>query len=172
MTPAEFQTQVLPLKQQLYRFALSYLGREAEAQDVVQDVLLKAWTYLQGGGTVHNLEAWCMTLVRNRALDVRKRHGRHYLPLAGQQEVPSGEAGPQREVEGRDLVARVRALMTALPEAQREVLHLRDVEGYGFAEIAGMLGLEQNHVRVLLHRARKQIQAHLIRMENHGISKT
>jgi len=172
MTPTEFQAQVLPLKHQLYRFARSYVGQATEAEDVVQDVLLKAWTYLQGGGTVHNLEAWCMTLVRNRALDLTRSKGRRYQPLSEQMEVASEEAGPLRQVEGQEMMAAVRACMARLPAQQRAVLHLRDVEGYGYEEIADVLGLKPGHVRVLLHRARKQIQLHLKRIISHGINPT
>ena len=168
MSPTEFQQQVLPLKNQLFRFAWSYLGNEADAKDVVQDVMLKVWEQ-QKRVEIRNLEAWCMKLTRNHALDKLKRKGRNYLPIAEQYDLHSEEADPLKQTEELEFVGRLRQAMEQLPEAQREAIQLRDVEGYSYQEIAELLQLELNHVKVLLHRARKKVKEQLIRVHNHGI---
>jgi RNA polymerase sigma-70 factor (ECF subfamily) len=156
-----FQQQILPVRNKLYRFALRITGSVHEAEDVVQDVLTKAWraTEDQSATAIQNWEAWCMTLTRNRSLDRnRARDLRRTAPLDGVYEYRADTESPAQSAENRDLVHQARQMMQELPEKQRLVMHLRDVEEMTYEEIAEALDISLDQVKVSLHRARKTIR--------------
>ena len=156
MTTEEFKHHILPLKNKLFRFALSYLASQADARDVVQEVMLNAWTHIKDLNAIGNPEAWCMTAARNKALNMLKKKGRNHLPVEDQYDLPSESASPLKLTEAKEVIDKIRGIIASLPEKQREVIRLRDVEEYSYKEIAEILQLELNHVKILLFRARKQ----------------
>jgi len=162
-----FQQQVFPIRHKLYRFALRITGSIPDAEDVVQEVLERVWkTPAEQSSSVQNWEAWCMTLTRNRSLDRnRSRSLRRTTTLDGVVERSSEHPGPARTAELSDLAAQVRRLMDELPEKQRLVMHLRDVEELTYEEIAEALQISLDQVKVNLHRARKAIREQLVRLE-------
>ena len=170
MTAEEFKRLILPLKHKLFRYALSFLPNEAEAKDVVQEVMIKCWEEVKRPQGIQKLEAWCMTVLRNRCLDRLKKKGRNYLPIMEQYDLCSPEADPLRKTENQEVAQRIREIIARLDAKQREVITLRDVEGYSFKEIAALMKIKENHVRVLLHRARTQVKTQLIKVNNHGIT--
>jgi RNA polymerase sigma factor (sigma-70 family) len=164
MTWAIFHEQVFPIRHKLYRFALRITGSVHEAEDVVQEVLEKVWkTAPEQSDNVQNWEAWCMTLTRNRSLDkTRSQSLRRTAPLEGVAERSSNTATPAQATEQDDLVARVKLMMQQLPEKQRLVMHLRDIEELSYEEIAESLSISLDQVKVNLHRARKTIREKMI----------
>ncbi|MFN0034772.1 MAG: RNA polymerase sigma factor [Saprospiraceae bacterium] len=166
MTWAIFHEQVFPIRHKLYRFALRITGSVHEAEDVVQEVLEKVWkTAPEQIDNIQNWEAWCMTLTRNRSLDkTRSQTLRRTAPLDGVAEQSSHTVTPAQATETRDLIAQVKRMMQQLPEKQRLVMHLRDIEELTYDEIAESLSISLDQVKVSLHRARKTIRE---RMMNH-----
>ncbi len=164
MTWDLFHEQVFPIRHKLYRFALRITGSVHEAEDVVQEVLEKVWkTAPEQVGNIQNWEAWCMTLTRNRSLDkTRSQTLRRSAPLDGVAERSSDSATPAQAAERNDLVNRVKMMMQQLPEKQRLVMHLRDIEELSYDEIAESLGISLDQVKVNLHRARKSIREKMI----------
>ncbi len=164
MTWDLFHNQVFPIRHKLYRFALRITGSVHEAEDVVQEVLEKVWkTAPEQVGNIQNWEAWCMTLTRNRSLDkTRSQSLRRAAPLEGVAERSSDTATPAQTTEQNDLVNRVKMMMQQLPEKQRLVMHLRDIEELSYDEIAESLGISLDQVKVNLHRARKSIREKMI----------
>lgn len=160
MTWTIFHEQVLPIRHKLYRFALRITGSVHEAEDVVQEVLEKVWkTESEQSERVQNWEAWCMTLTRNRSLDkTRSQSTRRTAPLEGVAERSSESQNPAQAVESTDLVDKVKQFMQDLPEKQRLVMHLRDIEELSYEEISEALGIPMDQVKVNLHRARKAIR--------------
>ena len=169
MTAEQFQQLVLPHKNKLYRFALAYLD-EANAKDIVQEVMLSAWEKIQDPRSVNNIEAWCMTLTRNKSLNMLKKKGRTYLQISEQYDLSSQEASPLQKTAGNEIADTIGQIIGQLPEKQRAVITLRDMEEYSYKEIAAILNLDMNHVKVLLFRARKQVKETLTRINNYGIS--
>ncbi len=167
MTWAIFHEQVFPIRHKLYRFALRITGSVHEAEDVVQEVLEKVWkTAPEQSENVQNWEAWCMTLTRNRSLDkTRSQTLRRTAPLEGVAEKSSDHISPAQAAERNDLVGRVKKMMQELPEKQRLVMHLRDIEELTYEEIAESLNISLDQVKVNLHRARKTIREGMIREE-------
>ncbi|MBN8676718.1 MAG: RNA polymerase sigma factor [Chitinophagales bacterium] len=160
MTRTIFQEQVLPIRNKLYRFALRITGSVHEAEDVVQEVLEKVWkTAPEQSVNVQNWEAWCMTLTRNRSLDkTRSQSLRRTAPLEGVAERSADGYNPAQATESADLVQKVKQLMQELPDKQRMVMHLRDIEELSYEEIAEALSISMEQVKVNLHRARKTIR--------------
>lgn len=169
MTHEEFRHTVIPLKHKLFRFALHYLANEEDARDVVQDVMLKVWESHSKPGVIKNLEAWCMTICRNKSLDKLKRKDRHQENVEDQfqlrAELPSAAALADRN----SMMVRIKRVMKNLPETQREVLVLRDFEGRTYQEIAEILHIDINRVKVSIHRARKSLREHVIHYKENGI---
>lgn len=164
MTWDLFHQQVFPIRHKLYRFALRITGSVHEAEDVVQEVLEKVWKASSDQSeSVQNWEAWCMTLTRNRSLDkTRSQTLRRTAPLEGVAERSSDTANPAQATERNDLVERVKMMMQQLPEKQKLVMHLRDIEEFSYEEIAESLNISLDQVKVNLHRARKTIREKML----------
>lgn len=169
VTTQVFKDLILPLKNKLFRFAFSYLKNEDDAKDVVQDVMISSWEDIADVSEIRNIEAWCMTLVKNRALDRLKRKGRNYLQVVDQHQLFSAEADPLQKTMERENHSRIKGIIARLPEKQREVINLRDIEQFSYNEIAEILEIELNHVKVLLHRARMQVRTELQKVHEYGI---
>ena len=160
VTTEQFKQFVLPLKNKLYRFALSFLLNESDAEDVVQDVMIKSWKDLDIEN-VRNMEAWCITMTKNRSLDQLRKKGRNFLQIADQHDLSTPEADPLERTSANEISKLIQQAISNLPERQKDVIQLRDIEGHSYKEIAKLLEIDINHVKVLLHRARLGIRKEL-----------
>ena len=158
MENISFRTTVLPLSDRLFRLALRITMNRAEAEDVVQDTLLKVWEQRSQWEQINSLEAFAIATCRNRALDVLKRAGRNTKSLDEVDDVHSPMPNVQSSMEAREQISLVRRLMDGLPEVQRTIMLLRDIEGKTYQEIAQALGISETQVKVYLHRARTKIK--------------
>ena len=156
MENISFRTTVLPLSDRLYRLALRITMNKAEAEDVVQDTLLKVWECREDWNQINNLEAFAIATCRNRALDVVKCAGRDTENLDEMAHFSSQT--PHEQLEAREEISLVRRLMDSLPEVQRTIMLLRDIEGKTYQEIAQTLDISETQVKVYLHRARTKIK--------------
>lgn len=172
MEAEQFKLTFIPLSGKLFRFANRFLENEAEAEDVVQDVLVKLWKMREKMNEIKNREALAMTMVRNLSLD-RIRARRTVTGREDTLERNTGQAeGPDVKLERSQSVKLVREIMDRLPENQKSVMHLRDIEGYEFTEIEKITGININNIRVLLSRARKQVREELLKQYQHGKEST
>lgn len=154
----DIQRDILPLKNQMYRLALRITMSSQEAEDVVQDVILKLWGMRDRLDEVDNLEAFTMRATRNLALD------RHRLKANNTETLDAAADRPHAgddDMDRREQVESIRAIMQMLPEKQRSAMHLRDFEGYSYREIAGMLGISEDQVKISIFRARQFVKAKL-----------
>lgn len=162
MQKEDFIREVMVHKNKMYRFALSYMRDADEASDAVQDVLLRLWETRQQLSEVRSLEAWCMTLVRNKCLDRLKRVERKlkvYQDDASPAVHPTSKtATPLEVLEEKEKGTLIHDAVEALPEKQKAVFHLRDVQGYSYLEICDLLELDMNNVKVNIFRARKALK--------------
>ncbi|MBQ5937329.1 MAG: RNA polymerase sigma factor [Bacteroidaceae bacterium] len=156
MENISFRTTVLPLSDKLFRLALRITMNKAEAEDVVQDTLLKVWEHREEWEQINNLEAFAIATCRNRALDVMKRAGRNTEKLDEMAHFSSQT--PQEQLEADEQISLVNRLMDDLPEVQRTIMLLRDIEGKTYQEIAQTLDISETQVKVYLHRARTKIK--------------
>jgi RNA polymerase sigma-70 factor (ECF subfamily) len=165
-----FENRVLPSKNKLYRFALRYLGNSEEAEDVVQDVLIKVWKGRDSMHQINNWEAWCMRLTKNLSLDrLRAQQRKGTDSMTEGFEVKQEGLSPHEKTELSESMQQVNKLMASLPEKQRQVMHLRDVEGYSYSEISEILELDMNQVKVSLFRARSAVREKLVKINAYGL---
>ena len=171
MSLEAFKTKVLPVKDKLYRFALKLVKSEPEAQDVVQEVLIKVWDKRNEMDEVENLEAWCMRVTRNLSLDkLKSKHASKTSGLDEGFEVSQGEkATPYRSTEMKDTMENIGNLISSLPDKQKQVIQLRDVEGFSYKEIGDIMEIDMNQVKVNLFRARKAVRENLLNINAYGL---
>jgi RNA polymerase sigma-70 factor (ECF subfamily) len=163
MQKEDFRQRVYVHRNKMYRFALAYLKNESEAQDIVQDVLMKLWEAKENLHEIKNMEAWCMTLTRNTCLDTLKRAGRK-LNDSFEPHHESGHAtsrDPLRIVSEKESVELVKRVAEALPEKQRAAFTLREIQGYSYLEISNIMEVSMDQVKVNIHRARTTIRSEL-----------
>lgn len=165
MNLQEFQSNILPIKNKLFRFAMRIVNHAAEAEDVVQEVFIKLWNNRQQMDAIQNVEAWCITATKNLSIDkLRSKHQR-MQPMKAGFDLPDRSATPYQATVTHDVFDRVKSLMDSLPDKQRDIMHLRDIEGMTYQEIADVLGLPLDQVKVYLFRARKAVREGLTKME-------
>ena len=142
MKNISFRDDVLPLKDKLYRLALRITLNNAEAEDVVQETLIKVWNRRSQWEEIESIEAFALTVCRNLSLDKIKRMGNDHDSLddsAHDSPDSSSSSNPEEQTMARDQVALVRQLIDRLPEKQRSVIQLRDIEGKSYREIANIM---------------------------------
>jgi RNA polymerase sigma factor (sigma-70 family) len=170
MFARDFKTDVLPISNKLLRFALQILQDEEEAKDVLQDVFLKLWQKRDELGKVENLEAFAMRMVRNQCLDVIRARRTISVELVKKNNLPDEESVESDYLELSDSVGLIRRIIAGLPDLQRTVIHLRDVEQLEYEEIADTTGMNVNAIRVNLSRARKKVRNEILKIQNYGIT--
>lgn len=143
------------------RFARAHTGSASEADDIAQESFVALHRNLHRYDPARAFETWLFAIVRNKIRDYHRR--RAVLRWVGAEpdfsDMPAGEAGPDRQVEDRDDLRRVEALMAGLPEGLRTPLFLSAVEGMSLAEIGDLMGLSAKAVEVRVYRARKKLKA-------------
>ncbi|MDR2498203.1 MAG: RNA polymerase sigma factor [Tannerellaceae bacterium] len=167
MTVAAFKERFLPLHPRLYRLAFSLVENSSDAEDVLQEVYLKLWSKRKELSAIINVEAYCVTLVRNTSID-RLRNARPGL-LAKQEDVAdeASASSPETTAIRREELALVKQLIDRLPDNQRKVLRLYGLKEYSLREIEQITGLSSINVRVLLSRARKIIREQFLQLSSY-----
>ena len=170
MNLESFQSRVMPAKNKLFRFALRFLGNEEEAKDIVQEVLIRVWKGREQMNEVQNWEAWCMRITKNLSLDrIRAITRKQTQPIEDGYSVQQQTLSPHESTELRESMNRVSQFIASLPEKQRQVIHLRDIEGYSYNEICEILELDMNQVKVNLFRARNTVREKLTKIDAYGL---
>ena len=127
MKESEFTAFVLPLRDRMFRYAQSLLLSSAEAEDVVHDLLMRLWSEHARREMPRKVEPFVMTAVRNRCCDLLRR--RQADERRREAVAATGERSIAADAEGWEVRELVRRALSALPERQREVLHLKEIEG-------------------------------------------
>lgn len=170
MQQTEFLHTVMPFKDKLFRLAKRLLVSREEAEDATQEVLMKLWNNKNRMNEYKNVEAFAVTMTKNYCLDRLKSKQAGNLKLV-HSNYTDENVSLQRNLEARDSLNWMSKIMDELPEQQRMVLQLRDIEQYEFNEIEEILSMKPTAVRVTLSRARKAVRAELIKTHRYGISK-
>ena len=169
MNQNEFIQIITPFKDKLFRLARRMLVSTEEAEDATQEVLVRLWNKNNDLERYNSVEALAMTMTKNYCFDRLKSKQANNLKLA-HTNYEDKEISLQHKVELNDSVNLVHKLIEALPEQQKIIIQLRDIEEYEFEEIAEILQINQTAVRVSLSRARKTIREQLTKQHNYGIS--
>ncbi|AIY14913.1 RNA polymerase sigma factor [Cellulophaga baltica] len=168
MKQVEFLNVVMPFKDKLFRLAKRLLISTEEAEDATQEILLKLWTKNSAIEEYKNVEAFAMTMTKNFCLDRLKSKQAGNLKLV-HSNYKDDNTSLQKQVEAKDSISWVEKIMEELPEQQKLVLQLRDVEEYDYDEIAKMLDMQPTAIRVALSRARKTVREKLVEKHSYGI---
>ena len=168
MTQTEFLNIVMPFKDKVYRLAKRLLVSTEEAEDATQEVLLKLWNNKSKIHEYKNVEAFSMTMTKNFCYDKLKSKQAQNLKIV-HSNYEEKNTPLQKQVELNDSVSWVGKIIEELPEQQRMIIQLRDIEAYDYDEIAKMLDMNNTAVRVTLSRARKTIREKLTKTHNYGV---
>lgn len=159
-----FKQHIIPVQARLFRLAQMFLRNREEAEDATQNVLLKLWTNRQKLESYQSVEALAVQMTRNECLDRIKSHNRKKMAYDfDMTEVKANQVSPYKAVENADSASLIGKLITELPEQQKLVLHLRDVEEYSFEEIEKVTGLSAANIRVILSRARQRLRENYLK---------
>lgn len=156
------------MQRKLYAFALRILQNREESEDVVQEIFVKLWRMRGELGTIRNREAFAMTMTKNLCIDKLKKKRMLSLDEDQMQFEGTSDSNPLKEVQLNDAVALVNQIVNDLPDQQRMIIQLRDIEGYTSEEVAEILDISQNTMRVSLSRARQKIREHLVKQYSDG----
>lgn len=155
----------------VYNLALRMTGNPEDAQDMSQEAFIKAFNSLASFRGDSKLSVWLYRIVSNVCLDfLRSRKRRQTVSLnmddgeggSSELEIPDLSAMPEEELNRRLTREAVRKGLLSLPEDQREILLLREIEGLSYDEIAQALELEAGTVKSRIFRARKRLCAQLV----------
>ena len=162
MRQIDFRYDLLPLKNRLFRLALRITLDHAEAEDIVEDTLLRVWSKREEMEEVENLEAYCLTVCRNLALDRSAKMEAQNVSLDAQPyDTVDLSPDPQAQMEQAERLEIVWRIFATLPERQRTILQLRDIEGKSVRETADIMQMSEANVKVMLHRARQLLRQRL-----------
>ena len=171
MKKISFRNDVLPLKNELFRLALRITLNRAEAEDVVQETMIKVWNRRDHWDEIESIEAFCLTICRNISLDKMKKAENQNQSLEESHDAPDSSytSNPEEQTMQRDRIQLIRQLIDHLPEKQRSCMQLRDFEGKSYKEIAQVLGISEEQVKVNIFRARQTIKQKFIETEDYGL---
>ena len=169
MKEISFRNDILPLKDKLYRLALRITLDSAEAEDIVQDTMIRVWNKRDEWAQFNSIEAFCLTVARNLAIDRSQKSEAQNIELTTETQEMSDGSTPERQLERSEQMDLVRKLINELPEKQRTIIQLRDIEEKSYKEIADVMRLTEDQVKVTLFRARQRIKAKYNEIQSYGL---
>ncbi|MGH2667011.1 RNA polymerase sigma factor [Flavobacterium sp.] len=168
MNQLEFVNSIKPFKDKVFRLAKRLLVSTEEAEDATQEVLVKLWNKNDVLEKFGSLEAYAMTITKNYCLDQLKSKRASNLQIV-HNNYAEKEAGLQQKIEDSDSWYWVEKWINDLPEQQKLIIQMRDIEQYEFGEMAKILDMNETAIRVALSRARKTIREKMTNTHNYGI---
>ena len=168
MNQNEFVLLINPFKDKLFRLAKRLLVSTEEAEDATQEILVKLWTKNENLDSYNSVEAVAMTMTKNYCLDQLKSKRAGNLKIV-HDNFTDRQPSLDQKVEDNDSLNWVEKIIGQLPEQQRLIIQLRDIEQCEFSEIAKIAEMNETAVRVALSRARKTIREYMLKTHNYGI---
>ncbi len=169
MDQKEFLDKVLPFKDKVFRLAKRLLVSSDEAEDATQELYFKLWKNKSDIEKYDNVEAYAMRMTKNYCLDQLKSKRASNLTLI-HSNYQDENSSLQKDIEFQDSAAIIMKMIDKLPEKQRIIIQLRDIENYEYDEIGKIVNMEPTAIRVALSRARKTLREQFVKKQNYGIS--
>ena len=169
MQGISFRDDILPLKDKLFRLALRITFDRAEAEDVVQDTMIRVWNKREEWTQFGSIEAYCLTVAKNLAIDRSQKKEAQNVELTPEMEEESEISGPYDQLVNNERMSIIHRLINELPEKQRLIMQLRDIEGESYKEIAKILNLTEEQVKVNLFRARQKVKQRYLEIDEYGL---
>ena len=171
MQEISFRDDILPLKDKLFRLALRITFDRAEAEDIVQDTMIRVWNKREEWSQFGSIEAYCIAVARNLAIDRSQKKEAQNLQITPEMEDVREERSmsPYEQFVDNERMHIIHQLINQLPEKQRLVMQMRDIEGASYKEIAKVLDLTEEQVKVTLFRARQKIRQQYTQIDEYGL---
>lgn len=169
MQEISFRDDILPLKDKLFRLALRITFNRAEAEDIVQDTMIRVWNRREEWSQFESVEAYCTTVARNLAIDRSQKKEAQNLGITPDMEEVSTASGPYDKLINKERMRIIHRLISELPEKQRLIMQMRDIEGASYKEIAKVLNLTEEQVKVNLFRARQKVKQQYTQIDEYGL---
>jgi len=170
MQEISFRNDILPLKDKLFRLALRITFDRAEAEDIVQDAMMRVWNKREEWPQFESIEAYCVTVVRNLAIDRSQKKEAQNLGLTPEMAEGLGTASsPYEKLISKERMNIIHRLINGLPEKQRIIMQMRDIEGASYKEIAKVLNITEEQVKVNLFRARQKVKQQYTQIDEYGL---
>lgn len=166
MKASDFNKVILPIQQKIFRLSRRILVSSDAAQDATQDVLIKLWDKKDALTEINNVEAFAMTMTKNHCLDQLRLKRNQNLRLV-HSNFENADANPQEQLEAKQELKTVEKLIEKLPENQKMILHMRQIEGYEYDKICEIMDMNATAVRVALSRARKTLVEELSKIKDY-----
>lgn len=162
MEKTEFEHHVSSLRQSLLKIGISYLGNEEDAEDLVQDTLAKLWMLRQRFDDAQHMQRLACVVARNSAISMlreRKYHATTYNEsTAIEVATPINAQHMMEDDESQEMLT---SCISMLPDKQKAILRMRNVEQLSYSDIANILSTSEASVRKLISRARKTLMANM-----------
>lgn len=142
----------------------------AEAEDVVQDTLIRVWNKRDEWAELDSIEAYCTTICKNLSLDRHEKKDSQNIQLDEALHDSAEESdNPEVSLEVQDRVQLVHRIIDSLPDKQKISIQLRDIEGKNYKEIAEIMGISEEDVKISIFRGRQKIKQKYLEIENYGL---
>ncbi|MBQ0103117.1 MAG: RNA polymerase sigma factor [Prevotellaceae bacterium] len=166
MKEISFKNDILPLGDLLFRLALRIVGgNRPEAEDIVQDTLIRLWENKEQLADINNIQSYAMTICRNLALDHKEKFENQNISLCEtDHDRADDHDSPDKALIKKQQYETAEQIINQLPEKQRTLVQLRDIEGKNYQEMADITGLTLADVKVTLFRARQTLKEKLSRL--------
>ena len=169
MQEISFRNDILPLKDKLFRLALRITLDRAEADDVVQDTMIRVWNKRDEWQQFESVEAYCLIVAKNLAIDRSQKKDAQNVELTPEMAEEVDTSGPYDRLVNNERMKIIHRLIDELPEKQRLIMQLRDIEGESYKDIAKVLQLTEEQVKVNLFRARQKVKQRYIEIDEYGL---
>ena len=153
----QFKITVVPLRGKLLNYARKLTDDSSDAEDVVQEVMLKLWNIRQKLEEYNSIEALAVRITHNLCMDMWRSKRTDQISL-DQVPVVSQTVNPERVLEGNDEIRLMREILSSLPTLQQTIIRMKDIEEYETEEIAQITGCSSESIRSNLSRARKKVR--------------
>jgi len=158
MKQDKFRNKILPLVDKLFRLALSITGNKQDAEDVVQDTLFNVWKKKEDWDSIDNLEAYCFRSTRNIAIDKIALKENQQEALSDDYDIPETKSNAQDNLEQEEQMLLLEKCIQKLSEKQQTIFHLREVEGFSYKQIADIMNISEEQIKVNLFRSRQKLK--------------
>ncbi|MEI7504023.1 MAG: sigma-70 family RNA polymerase sigma factor [Paludibacter sp.] len=162
MSQERFKAEILPIRDKLFHIAQKILVEEEDAEDAVQEVLLKLWHTRDSLDKYDSLVAFATSVIKNHCLDRLKVKGRHES-LDETHYSKAGNDNPYIQLERKNTEEIIQKIIEGLPQLQQAIIRMKDMEEYEVEEIADITGTKVEAVRMNLSRARKKVREEYIK---------
>ena len=165
----QFLDQIQDIRDKVFRITKRILVSQEEAEDATQEVIIKLWNLgHEKRNGYKSIEAYSVTMAKNHCLDRLKSKQAQVLTFDDAVAVPK-TVSLQKEIEATDDLNWVTNLINQLPEKERMIIQLREIEHYDFDQIATILEIPEGTVRVYLSRTRKKLRNQFLEIQKHGL---